>query len=136
MILASGGELSRANLDARGARVIITLPRSRTAQHADRAMQLGGHQYSAHLSLLWDGTTLNAKAQTVGMQLGTLGMVAKALLTKDPRLTWLPQQERDQVLSIADDHLAALEASGLGCAKLMSAYARPALGRAREVLCG
>jgi hypothetical protein len=91
------------------------------------ATQLGGDQYAAHLSLLWDGTPSAASAHAVGLEIGTVGMVAKDLRTSDFRLTSLADADRLQVVRSALVQLDSLEARKLGCGALMSTYARPVL---------
>jgi len=72
-----------------------------------------GRQYAAHLRLLWAGSTLELKAEELGLALGIATHVAEDLRTADPRVTSLPLEEREQLIAWGSQAATRLDGTGL-----------------------
>jgi hypothetical protein len=87
-----------------------------------------GHQWAAYLSLLWDGTSLQAEATRVGIALGIAAHVAADRASQSSRLMRLAGPERALVLRWGRD--AAAELAGMRL--LVSVQALTELGGGLE----
>ncbi|MGC4092936.1 MAG: hypothetical protein QM756_34635 [Polyangiaceae bacterium] len=91
------------------------------------ADQIGGYQYFAYLSLVWEGTFLSSAVRDVSLCVGRAGMVARDIRTGDRRFFTMSEPDRAGVVAWARDALQLLEARGLGSLRLLDGYARPVL---------
>jgi hypothetical protein len=65
------------------------------------AAGIAGRQWSAHLRILWHGTTLAKRAARVGMNLGVAELVAGDIRSHDQRYTTLPEPDKREIIAWA-----------------------------------
>jgi hypothetical protein len=70
--------------------------------------RIAGLQYAVYATLLWSGTDLAVEARDTGLALGFAAHVAEDLRSADPRLLSMPQEDLEEVLSVARTHAERL----------------------------
>jgi len=124
-------QVTAALARAGGPQLIEVRTRSWTAELTRLVGEsIAGLQYAAYLRLLWAGTSLEARACSIGMALGVAGHVAKDLLTHDPRTETLPPAQAEEVIAWARGQAEALRREKLACLEPTLRYIDPILARA------
>jgi hypothetical protein len=76
---------------------------------------IAGRQWAAYLRILWNGTRLDTRAATVGMNLGIAVHVAEDIRTSDLRYTTLSKTDKQKILAWARTAAKALREEKLRC---------------------
>jgi hypothetical protein len=91
-----------------------------------------GAPFVAWLRMLWHGTPLFARAESIGFKIGIVGQTAEDLRSNDPRFTTLSPTDRKEVLTWALTAVGALRDEPLSFLQHFLGELEPRLRQAND----